>query len=58
VKPIPNGFHAVADKFWGDRAGLVVDPFGHKWTLATHIEDVAPAEMAKRMESVMAGMAT
>jgi PhnB protein len=47
-----------SDKFWGDRAGLVVDPFGHKWTLATHIEDVASAEMAKRMESAMAGMAT
>ena len=39
----------VADQFWGDRMGTVIDPFGHKWTLGTHIEDVSPEEMQKRM---------
>lgn len=45
---------AVADKFWGDRAGTVEDPFGHKWTLLTHVEDVSPEEMKKRMEQFCA----
>jgi PhnB protein len=40
-----------ADQFWGDRMGTVVDPFGHKWTVGTHIEDVSPDEMQKRMEA-------
>ncbi|MFD0739971.1 VOC family protein [Lysobacter koreensis] len=39
----------VQDQFWGDRMGTVVDPFGHKWTLGTHVEDVSPEEMQKRM---------
>ena len=38
----------VMDQFWGDRVGTVVDPFGHKWMLGTHIEDVSPAEMERR----------
>ncbi len=42
----------VADKFWGDRAGTLVDPFGHKWTVLTHIEDVSPDEMKQRMANV------
>jgi PhnB protein len=33
---------------WGDRFGKVLDPFGHSWSLATHVEDVPPAEMVKR----------
>jgi PhnB protein len=37
------------DQFYGDRDGYVVDPFGHGWTIATHVEDVAPEEMARRM---------
>jgi PhnB protein len=37
-----------ADMFWGDRFGRVVDPFGHEWGIATHKEDVAPEEMARR----------
>jgi PhnB protein len=45
-----------ADMFWGDRFGKLVDPFGHSWSLATHIEDVAPAEMAKRGKEAMAKM--
>lgn len=39
----------VSDKFWGDRAGSVTDPFGHQWMLLTHVEDVSPPEMKKRM---------
>jgi len=36
------------NQFWGDRMGTLVDPFGHRWTLATHVEDVSEKEMAKR----------
>jgi PhnB protein len=46
-----------ADMFWGDRYGKVTDPFGHSWSLATHIEDVAPDEMKKRAQEQMAKMA-
>ena len=38
-----------ADMFWGDRMGNIVDPFGHKWAIATHKEDLSPEEMEKRM---------
>ena len=38
------------DQFWGDRMGTVVDPFGHKWTLGTHQEDVSPEDLASRMK--------
>jgi PhnB protein len=40
---------AVANQFWGDRTGTLVDPFGHRWMLATHVEDVPPEEMERRM---------
>ena len=40
---------APQDQFYGDRDGHIVDPFGHGWTIATHVEDVAPEEMARRM---------
>ena len=46
----------VENQFWGDRFGRVEDPFGHNWQIATHVEDVAPEEMAKRAEEAMAGM--
>jgi PhnB protein len=39
----------VEDKFYGDRSGQFLDPFGHRWNVATHVEDVAPEEMARRM---------
>jgi PhnB protein len=39
----------LQDMFWGDRFGKLADPFGHEWGIATHVEDVAPEEMAKRM---------
>jgi PhnB protein len=38
----------VADHFYGDRSGALTDPFGHKWVVATHIEDVSPEEMKRR----------
>ncbi len=39
----------VEDKFYGDRTGQFEDPFGHSWSVATHVEDVPPDEMEKRM---------
>jgi len=39
----------LKDQFYGDRSGTLEDPYGHKWTLSTHIEDVSPEEMQKRM---------
>jgi len=38
----------VRDQFWGDRYGKLLDPFGHQWSIATHIEDVPPDEMKAR----------
>jgi PhnB protein len=40
---------APQDQFYGDRDGHIVDPFGHGWTIATHVEDVAPEELMRRM---------
>lgn len=39
----------VEDQFYGDRSGNLRDPFGHVWVIATHVEDVSPEEMARRM---------
>ncbi len=47
----------LADQFWGDRYGQVVDPFGHHWALGTHKEDVAPEEMERRGKAIFAEMA-
>jgi PhnB protein len=47
----------VEDKFYGDRMGTLADPFGHEWSLGTHIEDVSPDEMQKRSQQAMAQMA-
>ena len=40
----------VKDQFYGDRSGTLVDPFGHKWTVATHVEDVPEDELQRRMD--------
>jgi PhnB protein len=48
----------VADQFWGDRFGTVTDPFGHVWSIATHVEDVPPEEMAERAKAAMAAMSS
>ncbi len=44
----------VADMFWGDRYGLVVDPFGHVWSIATHVRDMTPDEIAAAGREAMA----
>lgn len=48
---------APKDEFWGDRMGTVVDPFGHVWLIATHVEDVPEDEMERRAEAAMREMA-
>jgi len=45
----PLGEGGVSDQFYGDRVGQFLDPFGHKWHIATNIEDVTPEQMAERM---------
>ena len=42
----------VADQFWGDRYGKLEDPFGHHWSVATHVRDVSPDEMQKAMREM------
>ncbi len=41
------------DQFYGDRDGFIIDPFGHGWTIGSHVEDVAPDELMRRMADVM-----
>ena len=48
----------VEDQFWGDRFGSIRDPFGHIWSIATHVEDIPPEEMAERAKAAMAAMAS
>lgn len=45
----------VKDEFWGDRMGVLEDPFGHKWSVATHTRDVSPEEMRQQAAKAMAG---
>ena len=44
----------VADMFWGDRSGTVVDPEGHTWMIATHQADLTTREMTKKMKDMIA----
>ena len=44
---------AVQDQFYGDRSGTLLDPFGHRWSIATHVEDVPMSELKQRMEQQM-----
>lgn len=46
----------LADMFWGDRYGMVADPFGHSWSIATHKRDLTPAEMDEGFKAMMAEM--
>jgi len=48
----------VADQFYGDRSGTLEDPFGHVWTVATHVEDLLPEEMQRRAEAAMKSSVT
>jgi PhnB protein len=47
----------VQDQFYGDRSGTLKDPFGHMWTVATHVEDVPPEEMERRAKQYQQGNA-
>ena len=54
-KAVANGAKSmmpVMDMFWGDRYGKVEDPFGHQWSIGTHVKDVTPEEMQKAMEQM------
>jgi PhnB protein len=46
IRPLEN-------QFYGDRSGTLEDPFGHVWTISTHIEDVSPEELARRQAELM-----
>ena len=46
-----------ADMFWGDRFGKLIDPFGHSWSLSTHLEDLTHEEVMRRAETAMCQMA-
>ena len=48
----------VADMFWGDRYGTIEDPFGHQWSVATHVRDVTPEEAEKAMKEMAAPQTT
>jgi PhnB protein len=55
-KAIENGANAlrpIKNQFYGDRSGSLLDPFGHMWSVATHVEDVSPEELHKRMKTAM-----
>jgi PhnB protein len=51
VKAGARAQRPVADQFYGDRSGTLEDPFGHFWTISTHVEDIAPEEMKRRVEA-------
>lgn len=44
----------LENQFYGDRCGTLIDPFGHTWSIATHVEDVTPEEMKRRFDEMMA----
>ncbi len=53
AKVAPGGMGDLADQFWGDRSGTILDPDGYRWTIATHKEDLTPDEMQKRQDEWM-----
>ena len=46
----------LMDQFWGDRYGMIADPFGHKWSIAAHTKDMSPEEMQRAQDEAMAKM--
>jgi PhnB protein len=46
----------LGDQFWGDRYGVLADPFGHRWSMSTHIKDLTPEEMKKAADAAFAQM--
>jgi PhnB protein len=55
IKGGATSLRAVENQFYGDRSGQFEDPFGHRWSVATHVEDVPPEEMGKRAAEAMSG---
>jgi PhnB protein len=53
LKAGAKALRPVTNQFYGDRSGTLEDPFGHVWTIATHVEDVSPEEMKRRAEEAM-----
>jgi PhnB protein len=48
----------VADQFWGDRFGTITDPFGHMWSIATHVQDIGPEQIGERGRAAMAAVSS
>jgi PhnB protein len=46
----------MADQPFGDRSGTILDPFGHRWTLMTHIQDISDEEIERRFAEMMGGL--
>jgi PhnB protein len=57
AKPAEGPMGDVQDQFWGDRTGMLTDPEGYRWTIATHKEDLTQEEMKRRGEEFMKSMA-
>ena len=55
IKSGATSLQPVQNQFYGDRSGQFEDPFGHRWSVASHIEDLSPDEMAKRGAEAMGG---
>jgi PhnB protein len=55
VKAGARPLRPVQDQFYGDRSGQFEDPFGHRWSVASHVEDIPPEEMARRAAKSMGG---
>jgi PhnB protein len=53
IKAGSKSLRPVTNQFYGDRSGTLEDPFGHVWTVATHVEDVAPEELERRARAAM-----
>jgi len=54
VKAGAKAIMPVGDQFWGDRYGVLEDPWGHHWSVATHVRDVSPEEMREAMRKMAA----
>jgi PhnB protein len=50
-----TGESEPTDQFYGDRSANLVDPWGHRWHISTHVEDVEPEEMHRRMQNLTQG---
>jgi PhnB protein len=55
VRAGAKSLRPVEDQFYGDRSGQFEDPFGHRWSVSTHVEDVPPDEMERRAAQAMSG---